>query len=156
MADSPLSGRAAEMSLVLVIHVAATWALVGLIWFVQIVHYPLFGAVGQADFVGYEALHTRRTSWVVGVFMPVEAITAVWLVADRPESVGAPLAIGGLLLVIALWASTAAWQAPIHRRLSQAYDAEQQRLLVKSNWVRTALWSARGGIALTMVGQALS
>ncbi len=31
--------------LILLIHAAATWYLVGLIWFVQVVHYPLFGKV---------------------------------------------------------------------------------------------------------------
>ncbi|MCK6525129.1 hypothetical protein L6R49_27300, partial [Myxococcota bacterium] len=33
-------------TLLLLIHAAATWFMVGLIWFVQIVHYPLFSAVG--------------------------------------------------------------------------------------------------------------
>ena len=34
------------MSALLAAHAAATWALVGLIWTVQVVHYPLFALVG--------------------------------------------------------------------------------------------------------------
>lgn len=30
----------------LLVHAAATWAMVGLVWFVQVVHYPLFAQVG--------------------------------------------------------------------------------------------------------------
>ena len=47
------------MSLLL-IHLAATWALVGLIWFVQLVHYPLFSAVAPERFATFEAEHSRH------------------------------------------------------------------------------------------------
>jgi hypothetical protein len=60
------------MDTVLLVHVAAAWAMVGLIWFVQLVHHPLFSAVGSSAFTGYEARHMRRTTWVVAMFMPVD------------------------------------------------------------------------------------
>lgn len=129
--------------------------MVGLIWFVQLVHYPLFAAVGDQQFVQYESRHTRRTTWVVGALMPVEAVTAAWLVLDLPDGVGRGLAIGGLALVAALWLSTALWQAPMHGRLSAGYDASLQQRLVRTNWVRTAGWTVRGLVALAMLAQAL-
>jgi hypothetical protein len=36
------------------IHLAATWFMVGLIWVIQIVHYPLFTSVGSDSFAEYE------------------------------------------------------------------------------------------------------
>ena len=33
----------------LLVHLAATWFLAGLIWVIQLVHYPLFAAVERAD-----------------------------------------------------------------------------------------------------------
>ncbi len=39
------------MELLLLGHVGATLFMVGLIWFVQVVHYPLFGHVGGEGFV---------------------------------------------------------------------------------------------------------
>ena len=43
----------------LLIHVAATLAMSGVIWFIQIVHYPLLTLVGAAGFTTYEAAHIR-------------------------------------------------------------------------------------------------
>lgn len=42
-------------------HLFATAAMVGLIWFVQVVHYPLFASVGADGFTDYETAHRRRT-----------------------------------------------------------------------------------------------
>ena len=143
------------MDAVLLVHAAATWAMVGLIWFVQLVHYPLFASVGEGNFVEYEARHTRRTSWVVGVLMPLEAVTAIWLLLEVPDGVAGEAAFVGLGLIALLWVSTATWQAPMHGRLSSGYDRGLQRRLVRTNWVRTAGWTARGALVLGMLAQAL-
>ncbi len=50
---------------ILLLHALATWTLVGLIWFVQMVHYPLFSLVTGETSPRYAAEHQRRTSWVV-------------------------------------------------------------------------------------------
>ena len=65
----------------LLLQVAATLALVGLIWFVQVVHYPLFAKVGSSSFADYEQSHQRRTTLVVAPLMLVEAATAIALLA---------------------------------------------------------------------------
>ena len=129
--------------------------MTGLIWFVQLVHYPLFAAVGSHHFTAYEQRHTRRTTWVVGVFMPVEAATAAWLLLDRPVGSSASLVVGGAVLVAVLWVSTALWQAPLHGRLSRGFDSRLHRQLVRSNWLRTALWSLRSALVLIIGSQAL-
>ena len=67
------------MKLILLMQVFATLFMVGLIWFVQIVHYPLYANVGREQFPEYEALHNRMTTWVVGPAMLVELVTAVLL-----------------------------------------------------------------------------
>lgn len=127
----------------LLLHAAATLFMVGVIWFVQIVHYPLFSRVGEAGFSDYERHHAQRTTWVVAPPMLVElgtAMTVVWYV-------GGALAWCGLLLLALVWASTGLWQVPAHRRLEGGFDAATHRRLTTTNWVRTAAWSARGIIA---------
>ena len=141
---------------ILLVHLAATWGLVGLIWFVQVVHYPLFASVGATEFTAYEARHTSRTAWVVAAFMPAEALTAAWLLIDSPEGVAAGLVAVGLVLVALVWLSTALWQAPLHGRLSDGYTTALHRRLVQSNWLRTGLWTVRGVLVLVMAGQALA
>lgn len=131
-------------------HITATLYMTGLIWFVQIVHYPLFSRVGNAEFPAYEQRHTVLTTWVVGPPMLVEGITALILFWLRPGGVtGAQLWIGvGLLAVI--WISTAFVQVPCHDVLSQEFDKTAHQRLVRTNWLRTLAWSSRALLVLWM------
>lgn len=131
---------------VLYIHAVATWFMTGLIWFVQVVHYPLFRAVGVDQFVEYEAEHQRRTTWVVGPVMLVELATAVAIVAGG-YSVSRAESWGGLVALGLIWLSTAALQVPMHQRLSRQFDEGSWCKLVTTNWLRTLLWSARSVLA---------
>ena len=58
--------------------------------------------------------------------------------------------LAGFLLA-AIWVTTALVQVPLHRRLSEGYDASSGRRLVTTNWLRTALWSGRGLLVAGMV-----
>ncbi len=136
---------------VLTFHLAASASMFGLIWFVQIVHYPLFGSVGHEGFVAYETAHRRRTSYVVGPLMAAEALTAVLLVANPPTGVGAALPLAGLVLLGVIHMSTVWLQVPRHAELSNGYDDVALRRLVRSNWVRTIGWSGRCAIAIVLV-----
>ncbi len=77
------------ITIFLLAHLAATWYMTGLVWFVQLVHYPLFAGVGTQGWTAYAAAHTRRTRWVVGPPMLVEAAASLLLVARRPAEVPA-------------------------------------------------------------------
>ena len=102
------------MKYVLLVHLAATLVMVGVIWFVQIVHYPLFSRVGSGGFALYSDAHSRLTTYVVGPPMLVEAATALLLVFRRPEGVSLTAAVIGLALVGVVWLSTALLQVPRH------------------------------------------
>ena len=128
----------------LVIQLASTWGLVGLIWLVQCVQYPLLARVGRGEFAAFHAEHCRRITWVVGPLMLVELGSAVWL-----------LWLGlregwfwtGLALLAVVWGSTALVQVPLHERLREGFDATVVERLVRTNWVRTVAWTARGVLA---------
>lgn len=138
---------------VLLIHAGATWFMVGLIWFVQVVHYPLFRGVGADGWRVYAARHQARTSWVVLPVMLVELSTAVMLVPGPgvgPAPGALPWVGAGLLALI--WISTFAVQVPLHARLGTEHSPRAMSGLVKTNWIRTVAWSARGVIALAMIG----
>jgi hypothetical protein len=131
-------------------HAAATWYMTGLIWFVQVVHYPLFAAVGRQAFSTYEQRHTSRTTWVVAPPMLVEAATAVLLFWLRPPGVSDWQLWTGVILVAAIWLSTALLQVPGHQALSNGFDAVVHHRLVSTNWIRTVAWSLRGLLVLWM------
>ncbi len=138
------------MTLVLLVHLAATLFMVGVIWFVQVVHYPLFAKVSSEGFALYSKAHSRLTTYVVGPPMLVEAGTAVALVVRPPEEVPFSLPLLGLVLLAVVWLSTAVLQSPQHTVLGRGFAADSHRFLVASNWVRTVLWTARGLIVLLM------
>ncbi|MFO0796808.1 MAG: hypothetical protein U0804_04975 [Gemmataceae bacterium] len=138
---------------VVLLHLAATLFLVGLIWFVQVVHYPLMARVGRAEFAAYEQAHTRRTAWVVAPPMLVELATGIALLWARPAGVSLAAALAGVALLAVVWGSTQFVQVPCHDRLSRAFDPGVHRRLVSTNWVRTAAWSVRGVLAVWMVTQ---
>lgn len=140
----------AEWTLVAV-HLAATAAMAGLIWFVQLVHYPLFAAVGREGFVAYEAAHMKRTSWVVGPLMGIEGVAALAIAALVRNEVGLALTIAGLVLLAVIHASTVFFQVPAHTKLAREYDDATQQRLVRTNLVRTIGWSARTAVATAMV-----
>jgi uncharacterized membrane protein len=137
------------MKLMLLTHVFATLFMVGLIWFVQIVHYPLYSSVGREHFPEYEALHNRLTTWVVGPAMIVEMVTAVTLLRYSPNS-SALLVWIGLALLAVIWLSTATLSVPAHNALTVEFSATAYRKLVSTNWIRTLAWSMRGLIVMVM------
>ncbi|MFM8268418.1 MAG: hypothetical protein ACKOA2_10400 [Ilumatobacteraceae bacterium] len=134
---------------VLTIHLIATAAMTGVIWFVQVVHYPLFAAVGDSNFVDYEREHTRRTGFVVGPFMAAEGVTTLWLFFAPVDGRLLPL-VGGLLLAVVL-GSTIAVQVPLHDTLSTTPERAAMQRLVRSNWIRTIGWSLRTVVAAVIL-----
>ena len=140
---------------VLLTHAAATLFMVGLIWFVQIVHYPLFDQVGREAFVSYERHHQRLTTWVVAPPMLLELLTAILLVAWDFSFLGAAVRWAALALLVLIWLTTIFVQMPQHTTLAKSWDEKVQRKLVAGNWVRTIAWSLRGALVLWMLGQSV-
>ena len=138
------------IDVVSLIHAAATWFMVGLIWFVQIVHYPLFARVGVDGWSGYSASHQARTTMVVGPVMLVEFATAAALLVIAPGI----LSVAGAVLLGLVWASTFFVQVPLHSRLERGHAPALVRRLVATNWLRTGLWTARGVLALLLLSPA--
>jgi uncharacterized membrane protein len=136
--------------MLLLVNAAATWFMTGLIWLVQVVHYPLFAHVGTAGYEVFHQRHMRLITWIVAPAMLVEAATAAALVLWPPATGRGP-ALLGIAMVAALWLSTAFLQVPAHNRLARGYDPAAHRRLVRTNWLRTLLWTARGILTLWML-----
>ena len=139
--------------LVLLIHVASTAAMTGLIWFVQVVHYPLMARVGAQDYSLYQHAHMSRTTFVVAPLMLAELGSAIVLI-PMLGSENYPLTISGLTLVILIWISTAALQVPAHKGLTEGFADRAHRKLVRTNWIRTVLWTLRAVLACVLIATA--
>ena len=127
-----------------------TLTMFGVIWIVQLVHYPLFAGVGADGFVAYEAAHKVRITWIVFPAMVLELGTAAALVWLRPDAVPPWMVWVGLGLVGVVWLSTAFVQVPLHTALSAGFDGDAHARLVTTNWIRTAAWTLRAALVLWM------
>ncbi|HST60718.1 MAG TPA: hypothetical protein VLK84_18605 [Longimicrobium sp.] len=141
---------------IVILHLASTGVMIGIIWFVQVVHYPLMALAGREQYPAYQAAHSRRTTVVVMPPMLLELATGVWL-ALRPSPIfPASAAWAGLALLALVWASTFFLQVPQHRRLEAGFDAAAHRRLVQSNWIRTVGWTLRGILLLANLPRLLA
>ena len=134
----------------LIVNIVATLFMVGVIWFVQIVHYPLFQLVGPEQFAEYEQRHQSLTTFVVLPPMVAELITAALLCLRRSEALPTWMPIAGLLLVIIIWLLTFTMQVPLHGQLAGGYDEQIAKRLVAGNWFRTWAWTLRGILVVWM------
>ncbi len=133
---------------------ASTLFMSGVIAFVQVVHYPLFGEVEAASFRAYHAAHVRRTTYVVIVPMVVELVTSLVLVVSPPPGSGRPSAGLGLAAVAVTWLATAMLSVPLHDRLAGGFDRDAHRTLVSTNGVRLVAWFVHAGVLLAMTARA--
>lgn len=141
--------------LALLLQAAVSCFLMGLIWIVQAVHYPLMSRVGAERFVEYERLHAAWITPVVGPSMLLEAAIAGWLIVQRPPHIPVWSAWLGAALVALIWAVTFLISVPCHAALSAGFDASAHERLVSTNWIRTLGWTARAALSVWMLWQAL-
>ncbi len=144
------------MKTLLLVQFASTWFMVGLIWLVQWVHYPLFAEVGEEPFPRYSELHQFRITFIVGPVMAAELITALvlaWFPPTADTAFGLRVA---LALLVVVWLSTALLQVPQHGRLAGGFDLAKIQSLVTWNWIRTVAWTLRGLILLVVCGKLLT
>ncbi|WP_263381793.1 hypothetical protein [Granulicella arctica] len=141
-----------------VAQLVTTLFMTGLIWFVQIVHYPLFAEIGPYQLTRYENLHATRTSWVVFPPMLIELLTtfAALYPPLRPAFLTSHQAIALAALILIIWITTAIGHVPLHTKIghSEAIRSRQSdvpliSLLVRLNWLRTLAWTTRTIILTT-------
>ncbi len=128
------------------IQLFCTYAMTGIIWFVQIVHYPLFELVEGPRWAEYHRRHSFLITWIVAPLMLLELAAAIYYfflplgIMTRGEKDFAAA------LVVLIWFSTFGLQVPQHNRLATGFLVDSHRRLVTTNWIRTLCWSARSVI----------
>ncbi len=143
-------------SQLILIHLAWTLLMVGIIWFVQVVHYPLMNDVGPENFVRYSEQHQKRTSWVVIGPMALEALSGAYWATMYSARWSSPSFVLAFVLLLIVWLSTAFLQVPIHQELLKGHDRSKVNRLVRTNWIRTIGWTLRAGLVVLMYAETRS
>jgi hypothetical protein len=128
------------MDLLFFLNVISAFLLTGVIWTIQIVHYPSFHYIDKMSFTNFHHFHERRISIIVMPLMLIELTTSTALYINNMSSIVFAL---NLLIVVLIWCSTFFIQVPIHSILSQKKNKKLIEKLVNTNWIRTFLWSMR-------------
>lgn len=122
-----------------ILHLVVTSILVGIIWIIQMVHYPSFRFVSRENFDPFHRHHTSSITPIVAPAMVIE-LSLVIYICYREFSI---INLTQLTFVLIVWISTFLIQVPIHNKLAEVFSQELVEKLIKTNWVRTILWTAK-------------
>ncbi len=125
----------------LILHLIATSVMVGVIWVVQLVHYPSFHFVELKQYTTFQRFHMDRISYVVIPAMLTELFTLILIVISMDQIDN--LVLASAILLIFIWIMTAVFFSGVHQKLTLGYDQTVVDKLVKLNWGRTLLWTLR-------------
>lgn len=126
-----------------IVQLIITWIMTGIMWFSQIIHYPLYMKIREG-FIEYERSYIRRSAILLGPLILIEALTAIILIGMAKEGILIKLAGVNLILLILIWLSTFLFQTTQHQKLSIRFSKKILQGLIHFNWVRTILWTAKG------------
>lgn len=134
-----------------IIHVVATFFMVGMIWTVHHLHYPLFALVGEETYVAFQQEHVDRIGALLFVPWLAEGATLLGLLAlafigGRSE-LRLPTVVNSLAMAVVLVIS-GFWSAPAHGDLSDGFDAAVHDRLMNANLVRSLAWTVCGAAAV--------
>ena len=127
--------------LVLIAHLMLSSVMTGVIWVIQIVHYPSFHFIEKELYTAFQRFHMNRISIIVIPIMLAELITGIMLLFDK-SSKSHFLTIS-LIMLILIWAITGVFFSKAHNKLIIGYQELVVNQLVVMNWIRTLLWTLR-------------
>ena len=131
--------------------------VLGEIWFVQIVVYPLFGKVGPNEYIAYHKFYSSRIPLPVIVPGFLSFLAPVALVFLGPESVPLWMYLANVICGIVGLLVTVGLEIPRHARLEKGGKQEKViRELVRYNWPRTLSITASAFLTLMMLPAAFS
>lgn len=139
----------------LLLSAASAAFMAGVIWVIQLVHYPLFSFADMARFAEFHAQHSARITLIVMPAMLLELGSSLALVAATEDPLERRAALLGVGLVGIAWATTAFASVPAHGRLSGGFDAAAHRALVTTNVLRTVAWTAHAALKFALLAQRL-
>lgn len=140
-----------SLLVVLLAQVVSTAVLTGIIWTVQLVHYPLMARVGAGEQVAYAQAHAPRMAGVVMLPWTVQGASVGWLLFTRPEVIPTVALVGAAVAAATTVIVTVVASVPAHDRLRAAPDARAHRRLLHTNWLRTCAWSVHLALAVWML-----
>ena len=137
-------------------HMASTLFMVGMIWTIHYVHYPLFAHVGESTYIAFQSEHVNRIGKLLLLPWFIEGITLLGVLVlaflGNRRDLRLPAFLNGVGMAIALIIS-GVWSAPAHGDLADGFDASIHDRLMTANLVRSFAWTLCGICAVWIVAR---
>lgn len=124
------------MDKILVLQIMVDSGLLVLIWTVQLITYPCLQYIEGKQFICW---HKRYSGWISVIIIP---LMLVQVGVEIVHYLQQDIRWYRLVPIGLIWVSTLSLSAPCHNRLHcDGKNSITLERLVKTNWVRTALWT---------------
>ena len=143
------------MSFIFLLNLVLAFIAVGLIWTIQLVHYPSMRFIPKERFVEYHNFHSVRISFLAIPLMVTELGTSLILFYQNYNNAVQTIFLINLVIVALIWLSTFLIQVPLHNALSKEKQSEKLSKLICTNWIRTILWTARSILMILFLAFAM-
>ena len=127
------------MDILILLNFIVTLTMLSIIIVTQIVSYPLFLNVDEKIFTSYHSEYVKRITIIVMPIMIIELALTIMLYYVLDGFLSQVF----LISLIMIFISTVIIQVPIHNKLKFSYDEYLAKKLIKTNWIRTFLWSLK-------------
>ncbi|RBY90699.1 DUF1772 domain-containing protein [Blastococcus sp. TF02A-26] len=132
----------------LAVHLGLVAAYAGFQWTVRALVYPQMSMVPPKAFPSYEHRHQRLVTRVAGPLFLGQAVTTLWLLADRPPGVPLLAVLASAACLAVVLQLTALGAVPQHRVLDRGWDEAVHHRLVRVDTLRAV--TATAGVAAAL------
>ena len=143
------------MSFIFLFNLVLSFIAVGLIWTIQLVHYPSMRYISKDKFTEYHNFHSMRISILAIPLMLAELVTSIMLWYQNFNNTVQTVFLVNLIIVVLIWLSTFLIQVPLHNALSKEKNTEKLTKLIFTNWIRTILWTLRSILMILFLAFAM-
>lgn len=142
---------------ILLLWTVLIFAVFGEIWLVQLVVYPLFVKVGEAEYVAYHRFYSSRIPLPVIVPGFASFLLTIPLVFVAPDRVPAWMTLANLACGVVGLLVTVGLEIPRHATLENGgKQVKVIRELIRYNWPRTLSITGSAFLTLLMLTAAFS
>ena len=120
--------------------------MTGIIWLIQLLHYPSFLQIDKSLFFDFHAKHTNMMTVLVGPIMIGELLLSLYLSQNFER-----FWLIQTSLAIILFALTFLVSVPIHNQLANGFDENLIRKLISTNWPRTIIWTIKAVLLISQI-----
>jgi hypothetical protein len=131
------------MKKIIILTLFCSFFMTGVIWLIQLLHYPAFLLIEETQFLKFHQQHTNIMTMLVGPVMIVELSCSIYLAKNLDR-----FWIMQFLIVLLLWGLTFFVSVPLHNQLALGKNDVIINQLIMTNWPRTILWSLKSILIL--------